>query len=73
MSATGVITTVVGNGTFGSGGDNGPATAAQLSFPRGVAFNEAGNLYIAKFFNSRIRRVSDNTEIFFLPLVLKNR
>src|SRR5260370_20399117 len=32
-----IITTVAGNGTFGSSGDGGPATSAQLGYPPGVA------------------------------------
>jgi sugar lactone lactonase YvrE len=54
----GVITTVAGNGTHGFSGDNGPATAAQLSWPDGVAVDSAGNLYIADTDNNRIRKVS---------------
>ena len=54
---TGVITTVAGDGTFGFGGDGGPATAAQLDRPRGVALDGAGNLYIADSANHRIRKV----------------
>ena len=54
----GVITTVAGNGTEGSAGDNGPATGAQLSMPWGVAVESAGNLYIADFANNRIRKVT---------------
>ena len=54
----GVITTVAGNGTPGFGGDNGPATSAQLYLPYGVAVDAAGNLYIADTFNYRIRKVS---------------
>jgi sugar lactone lactonase YvrE len=54
----GMITTVAGNGTHGYGGDNGPATAAQLSWPDGVAVDAAGNLYIADTDNDRIRKVS---------------
>jgi sugar lactone lactonase YvrE len=57
--SNGVITTVVGNGTEGSSGDNGPATSAQLYSPLGVAVDSAGNLYIADFSNSRIRKVSN--------------
>src|SRR5436305_8790906 len=34
VAPDGAITTVAGNGTAGSGGDNGPATRAQLNFPR---------------------------------------
>ena len=68
-----IITTVAGNGTSGFSGDNGLATAAQLKGPVDVTLDGDGNLYIAEFFNSRIRKVSDNTVMFFLPLVLKNR
>ena len=53
-----VITTVAGNGTTGSTGDNGPATSAQLYQPVGVAVDSAGNIYIADTYNSRIRKVS---------------
>jgi uncharacterized protein (TIGR03437 family) len=54
----GVITTLVGNGTAGFSGDNGPATSAQLSVPSGAALDPAGNLYIADAGNDRIRKVS---------------
>jgi sugar lactone lactonase YvrE len=53
----GVITTVAGNGTVGVGGDGGPATSAQLGTPYDVAVDRVGNLYIADFETSRIRRV----------------
>jgi sugar lactone lactonase YvrE len=54
----GTITTVAGTGTSGYGGDGGPATAAQLAFPGGVAVDGDGNLYIADIFNSRVRKVA---------------
>jgi sugar lactone lactonase YvrE len=57
--SNGVITTVAGNGTAGSGGDNGSATSAQLNSPTGVAVDSAGNLYIAEFGGNRIRKVSN--------------
>jgi uncharacterized protein (TIGR03437 family) len=53
-----VITTVAGNGKFGFGGDNGPATNAQLNAPYDLAVDSAGNLYIADSENGRIRKVS---------------
>ena len=40
------------------GGDNGPATAAGLALPRGLAMDAAGNLYFADSANHRIRRIS---------------
>lgn len=57
ISATGIITTVAGGGSGGLG-DGGPAISAQLSGPQGVAVDSSGNLYIADYFNHRIRRVS---------------
>ncbi len=57
--SNGVITTVAGTGSPGSGGDNGPATSAQLNGPTGVAVDSAGNLYIADTLNHRIRKVTN--------------
>ncbi len=53
----GIITTVAGNGTIGSSGDGGPATAASLALPVGVAVGTDGSLYIADTGSGRIRRV----------------
>ena len=58
VAPDGVITTVAGTGTAGFSGDNGPATAAQLNRPYGLALDAAGNLYIADSYNHRIRRVT---------------
>ena len=55
--SNGVISTVAGGGSVL--GDNGPATAAQLYYPTGVAVDTAGNLYIADSVHYRIRKVSD--------------
>jgi len=54
----GVISTVAGNGTYGFSGDGGPATAAQLRIPQGVAVDTAGNLFIADTGNNRVRKVT---------------
>jgi len=54
----GIINTIVGNGTAGFSGDGGPALDASLAFPKGVAFDRAGNLYIADNNNRRIRKTS---------------
>lgn len=58
ISPGGVINTIAGNGTAGSSGDGGPAASAQLNQPLGLALDAAGNLYIADFGNSRVRKVS---------------
>jgi sugar lactone lactonase YvrE len=51
------ITTVAGNGSFGSGGDNGPATSAQIGFVHSIAVDAAGNLYVADRNNNKIRKI----------------
>ena len=56
--ANGIITTVAGTGAEGYSGDGLQATSAQLSFPRAVAVDAAGNLYIADTGNCRIRKVT---------------
>jgi large repetitive protein len=57
-AATGIITTVAGNGTAGDGGDNGPATAANLNALLGVTIDNGGNIYIADTHNHHIRLVT---------------
>lgn len=56
-AVTHTITTVAGNGNAGSAGDGGPATAAQVTSPSGIALDGAGNLYIADTGSNTIRRV----------------
>ncbi len=53
----GTITTVAGTGAAGYSGDGGPATAAKMNSPRGVAVDAAGNIYIADTYNRRVRKV----------------
>ncbi|MDP9275998.1 MAG: hypothetical protein M3O99_10455 [Chloroflexota bacterium] len=54
----GNIVTVAGDGTAGYAGDGGPAGRAALKEPSGLAFDSAGNLYIADAGNNRIRKVA---------------
>jgi DNA-binding CsgD family transcriptional regulator/sugar lactone lactonase YvrE len=54
---SGVISTVVGNGSTGIEGDGKAATAAQLRAPIGMAFDSRGNLYVADSASNVVRRV----------------
>lgn len=58
IDASGVINTVVGTAESGFTGDGGPAAKAQLHGPNSIAFDAAGNLYIADTSNDRIRLVA---------------
>ena len=58
ISPEGIISTVAGDGTPGFFGDGRLATSASLFFPRDVAVDGTGNIYIADRANNRIRRVS---------------
>src|SRR5438094_295484 len=65
---TGLITTYAGGGSASGGftpycGDGGPAINACLFYPRGLAMDAAGNLFIADSNNNRIRRVDAATQI----------
>ncbi len=52
-----IITTVAGTGEEGFSGDGGPATAATLNQPQGLALAPDGSLYIGDAGNYRVRRV----------------
>lgn len=68
-SPTGIITTVAGNGEYGSSGDGGPALSASLGFTDGVsgggglALDSQGNIFIAEFKGNRVRMVNAATGI----------
>ena len=58
VDAAGMVTTFAGNGATTPVGDGGPATAAGLGSPAGLAFDAAGNLYIADLDSNRLRKVT---------------
>jgi len=60
VDANGIISTVAGDGSSGYSGDNGPADSAQFKYPRGVAVDATGNIFIADSSNNRIRKVDTN-------------
>ncbi len=63
VDTAGTITTVAGTGTRGYGGDEGAAVEAWLSYPRSVAVDGDGNLYIADRGNRRVRKVDTSGNI----------
>ena len=65
-AATGLISTVAGNGTqcaspTATCGDGGAATSANLYYPNATVVDAAGNLYIADRGDNRVRKVSAST------------
>ena len=57
VSSYGVIYTLAGNGHLGYAVNGGSASQAELYYPRGVAADAAGNVYIADEYNNRVRAV----------------
>jgi sugar lactone lactonase YvrE len=55
VTTDGVITTVAGGPRRGFSGDGGVATGASLNYPRGIALDSLGRLYITDSLNNRIR------------------
>jgi sugar lactone lactonase YvrE len=63
VDTAGAIHTVAGNHTPGFSGDGGPATSAQLRYPRGVLADSNGNFYISDSANLRVRKVDSTGTI----------
>ena len=59
---TGVIATILGNGTAGSSGDGGPATRARTNYPK-VALDRHANIYVGEVDGYRIRRIDARSGI----------
>ena len=53
--STGLIRTIAGTGVNGFSGDGGPAIAAEISYPVGIAVDRSGRVYFADENNNRIR------------------
>ena len=58
VTPAGIISTYAGNGVQGFYNGGGAATAAHLNYPRGLALDSAGDLYIADSANNQIRKVT---------------
>ena len=57
-NAQNIMTTFAGTGIWGSSGDGGAATSAQLNYPEGVSVDISGIVYIADNGNNKIRMVN---------------
>ncbi|MBC7552480.1 MAG: T9SS type A sorting domain-containing protein, partial [Taibaiella sp.] len=64
INTAGIITTFAGTGSTGFSGDGGPASAAKLKGPYGVAADRFGNIFINDQANHRIRKVSYTGNIY---------
>ena len=62
INSAGIISTIAGTGTAGYSGDGGPATAAKIYSPIGLAEDNWGNIYFADNVNNKIRKI-DTTGI----------
>ena len=60
VDTSGTLTRVAGNGRSGYLGDGGPAIAAQLEYPAGIAIDAGGNIYIADRDAAVVRRISSS-------------
>lgn len=58
VSPNGVMTTIAGTGAAGYSGDGGPATAALLYTPTGIALDSAGDVIVSDFSNGRVRSIT---------------
>jgi len=58
VNSSGIISTIAGNGILGDSGDGGPATAAEMHWPMGIAFDGADNIYVAEYLGNRVRKVN---------------
>jgi uncharacterized protein (TIGR03437 family) len=64
VAAGGQMGTLAGNGTQSYSGDGGPATAAQMNQPAGMAADGFGNIYVADTQNAVVRVVSPSGVIY---------
>jgi sugar lactone lactonase YvrE len=56
ISPTGIVSTIAGNGSIGSA--DGIGNIAQFRYPRGIAIDIRGNIYVADCENQKIRKIS---------------
>ncbi len=72
VNADGTLTLIAGTGMYGSTGDGGLATAAQIGFPGSLAIDQNGNLYLGDSFNFAIRKITPDNRISTVGTVAGN-
>ncbi len=65
VDTNGIITTITGTGLSGFSGDGGPANEAQISYAQDVAVDDGGSVYIADWYNKRVRKVEASQSTAF--------
>lgn len=56
ITPAGVVTTLAGSGVQGN--NNGTGTAARFNYPKGIAIDLDGHIYVADYMGNRIRKIS---------------
>jgi hypothetical protein len=64
LNSTGDVNLFAGDGTVGYGGDKGPATSAEITYPQGISRDAAGDIFFADVDNDIVREVVPSGEIF---------
>jgi len=63
VNASGIMSTIAGNGTEGYAGDGGPAASALLNQPEALNVDDSGNIFIADSHNNVIRKIEKSSGI----------
>jgi sugar lactone lactonase YvrE len=64
INTAGIISTIAGVGLpYGYAGDGGPATVARLYYPKAIAVDNPGNVYVCDWNNSVIRKINTSGTI----------
>jgi uncharacterized protein (TIGR03437 family) len=69
VAPDGTVTAIAGNGICCYAGDGGPAAAAQLDTPWGIALDLAGDIFVADSGNNAIREITSASSTFFIRAV----
>lgn len=70
INAGGLVTTIAGNGTIGSG--DGTGAEATLNGPIGIALDPSGNLYVTEGPDNKIRKITPERVVSTLSLIGNN-